>query len=119
MALRHSTTSSRFSGGPDRRFPVVIHVEKTYVVQLTGRSVMDHERSGTVEVEDMRTGDDVDGDGIRVTVIGTFDRDADDERISLFLRGDELRELVAAAHDVLGRPDAEDLAILHGVPRDN
>ena len=95
----------------------MIHVEKTYVLQMTGEdSVRGAGRSGTVELQDLRA--EPDDDSIRVTVIGHFDRDAEDERMHLWLRGAELRELVAAANEVLDRADAEDLVILHGMPRD-
>jgi hypothetical protein len=94
----------------------VIHVEKTYVLQLAGKGVVQEVRAGTVELEDLRA--EPDDDGIRVTVIGQFDRDASDERMHLYLRSAELRELIAAANEVLDRADAEDLVILHGLPRD-
>jgi hypothetical protein len=53
---------------------------------------------------------------IELVSYGRADRDYDErhaERIIYWMDATQLRELVAAANMVLGRPDAEDLALVH------
>lgn len=85
-----------------------MEIDRTYRVNA-GHAV---ER---IELTDCR--DRAEHPAIEFSSYGQVDRDYDEagvERIVYWMNATQLRELVAAANMILGRPDAEDLAIVHG-----
>jgi hypothetical protein len=87
-----------------------VHIEKTYVLVLAADG-------SSIELQDSRPTDEPEADAIRLTVPLDVPPSDPDKSVTLWLTGEQLRELVAAANEILDRADADDLLILHGKPR--